>query len=75
MLTETCDHGGVFLQTFIMVDRPSTAPTSYSGNIRPASARVPLPTLEQYVFTERLGAGTYATVYKAFKKVIYLTLV
>ena len=30
---------------------------------------VPPPRLEHYVMTEKLGQGTYATVYKAFKKV------
>ena len=30
---------------------------------------VPPPRLEHYVMTEKLGEGTYATVYKAFKKV------
>ncbi|XP_020600880.1 serine/threonine-protein kinase ULK3-like [Orbicella faveolata] len=29
---------------------------------------VPPPRLEHYVMTEKLGQGTYATVYKAFKK-------
>lgn len=29
---------------------------------------VPPPRLEHYVITEKLGQGTYATVYKAFKK-------
>ncbi|KAJ7365865.1 Serine/threonine-protein kinase ulk3 [Desmophyllum pertusum] len=34
-----------------------------------ASLRVvPPPRLEHYVMTEKLGQGTYATVYKAFKK-------
>ena len=34
-----------------------------------ALALVPPPRLEHYVMTEKLGQGTYATVYKAFKKV------
>lgn len=35
-----------------------------------ASIRVvPPPRLEHYVMTEKLGQGTYANVYKAFKKV------
>ncbi|GFR79570.1 serine/threonine-protein kinase ULK3 [Elysia marginata] len=29
---------------------------------------VPKPSLGQYVFTEKLGSGTYATVYKAYRK-------
>ncbi|XP_068741265.1 serine/threonine-protein kinase ULK3-like isoform X3 [Montipora capricornis] len=33
-----------------------------------AIALVPPPRLEHYVMTEKLGQGTYATVYKAFKK-------
>jgi len=33
---------------------------------------VPPPRLEHYVVTEKLGQGTYATVYKAFKKVTFL---
>lgn len=33
-----------------------------------ALALVPPPRLEHYVMTEKLGQGTYATVYKAFKK-------
>ena len=51
--------------------RPKTAPT---GRIlsRRGSGRLPLPTLPDYVFTDRLGSGTYATVYKAFKKVKHL---
>ena len=32
---------------------------------------VPPPRLEHYVMTEKLGQGTYATVYKAFKKVTF----
>ena len=43
--------------------RPKTAPT------RRGSGRFPLPVLPEYIFTERLGSGTYATVYKAYKKV------
>ncbi|CAG5127562.1 unnamed protein product [Candidula unifasciata] len=38
---------------------------------RPSSACpevVPKPSLGQYVFAEKLGSGTYATVYKAYRK-------
>ena len=30
---------------------------------------IPKPFLSLYVFTEKLGSGTYATVYKAYRKV------
>ena len=30
---------------------------------------IPKPSLSQYVFTDKLGSGTYATVYKAYRKV------
>lgn len=29
----------------------------------------PFPAMKQYILTERLGAGTYATVYKGHRKV------
>lgn len=29
-----------------------------------------VPQLKQYVLTEKLGSGSYATVYKAYKKVL-----
>ena len=49
----------------------TTTPNSRLQTVleRRGSARVPLPVLPNYVFTERLGSGTYATVYKAYKKV------
>jgi len=28
-----------------------------------------VPSAKGYIFTERLGSGTYATVYKAYRKV------
>ena len=34
------------------------------------SARSVVPQLKDFVLTEKLGSGTYATVYKAFKKVL-----
>jgi len=34
-----------------------------------ARFRSVVPELKDFVLTERLGSGTYATVYKAFKKV------
>ncbi|XP_067931900.1 serine/threonine-protein kinase ULK3-like [Watersipora subatra] len=48
----------------------TTTPNSRLQTVleRRGSARVPLPVLPNYVFTERLGSGTYATVYKAYKK-------
>lgn len=43
-------------------------------NSRPSSAKpntvAVLPNLKGFVFTEKLGSGTYATVYKAYKKVL-----
>ena len=42
---------------------------------RPSSAKqavvtqTVVPQLKQYVLTEKLGSGSYATVYKAYKKV------
>lgn len=54
---------------------PQSAPVrrqSSNSDLRARSStgrRFPLPHLPNYVFTERLGSGTYATVYKAFKKV------
>ena len=42
---------------------------------RPSSAnqvvatQTVVPQLKQYVLTEKLGSGSYATVYKAYKKV------
>ncbi|ESP01247.1 hypothetical protein LOTGIDRAFT_230621 [Lottia gigantea] len=36
---------------------------------RPSSAKnTVIPQLKDYVFTEKLGSGTYATVYKAYRK-------
>jgi hypothetical protein len=32
---------------------------------------LPPPRLEQFVMTEKLGEGTYATVYKAYRKVTF----
>ena len=32
-------------------------------------APTPPPHLDEYVFAEKLGSGTYANVYKAYKKV------
>lgn len=37
------------------------------------SARSVVPQLKDFVLTEKLGSGTYATVYKAFKKVLMTT--
>jgi len=37
------------------------------------SARPVVPQLKDFVLTEKLGSGTYATVYKAFKKVLMTT--
>ena len=34
-----------------------------------APSVVPRPQLKNYVITDRLGSGTYATVYKAYRKV------
>ena len=34
-----------------------------------APSVVPRPQLKNYVITDRLGNGTYATVYKAYRKV------
>jgi len=49
---------------------PSTRPSSSRpGSSRPNSAVA--PRLKDYVLTEKLGSGTYATVYKAYKKVGY----
>lgn len=42
-----------------MASRPTSTPPE----------AVPKPFLTQYIFTEKLGSGTYATVYKAYKKV------
>ena len=45
---------------------------------RPSSAKpntvAVLPNLKGFVFTEKLGSGTYATVYKAYKKVLDLIM-
>ncbi|KAK6179679.1 hypothetical protein SNE40_011986 [Patella caerulea] len=35
---------------------------------RPSSAPSAIPQLKDFVFTEKLGSGTYATVYKAYRK-------
>ena len=37
------------------------------------SAQSVVPQLKDFVLTEKLGSGTYATVYKAFKKVLMTT--
>ena len=37
------------------------------------SAQPVVPQLKDFVLTEKLGSGTYATVYKAFKKVLMTT--
>ncbi|XP_046549877.1 serine/threonine-protein kinase ULK3-like [Haliotis rubra] len=34
-----------------------------------SSASTAVPNLKDYVFTEKLGSGTYATVYKAYRKI------
>ena len=48
-----------------MASRPN------SGGIQSSQAEklIPKPSLGKYVFTEKLGSGTYATVYKAYSKV------
>ena len=32
----------------------------------------PIPNLKEYTFGEKLGSGTYAVVYKAYRKVLML---
>ncbi|XP_012946852.1 serine/threonine-protein kinase ULK3 [Aplysia californica] len=47
-----------------MASRPNSA------GLQPSATEklIPKPSLGQYVFTEKLGSGTYATVYKAYSK-------
>ncbi|XP_052797001.1 serine/threonine-protein kinase ULK3-like isoform X3 [Mya arenaria] len=54
------------------MSRPSSArpPSCRPGTSRGATV-VPSPKLRDYVFVEKLGCGTYATVYKAYKKTGY----
>ena len=33
------------------------------------TSSVPQPKLKEYIFTDKLGSGTYATVFKAYRKV------
>ncbi|XP_052242977.1 serine/threonine-protein kinase ULK3-like isoform X2 [Dreissena polymorpha] len=42
--------------------RPVSAPVSRGGSL------IPAPRLKDYIFVEKLGSGSYATVYKAFRK-------
>ncbi|KAL4227286.1 Serine/threonine-protein kinase ulk3 [Mactra antiquata] len=39
-----------------------------SASVRPNSSLVNVPKLKEFVFIEKLGSGTYATVYKAYRK-------
>lgn len=39
------------------------------ANFGGTSKCLPPPRLEHFVMTEKLGQGTYATVYKAYRKV------
>ena len=56
----------IFTKTWKMSRPSSSRPTTS----RPASAsHTLLPSLKGFVFTEKLGSGTYATVYKAYRKV------
>ena len=36
-----------------------------------ASDNNPVPNLKDFVFEKKLGSGTYASVYKAYKTVFY----
>lgn len=47
----------------------SMASSKASSASRPSSAKVPAPKLKEFVFTDKLGSGSYATVYKAYRKV------
>jgi hypothetical protein len=41
------------------------------ANFGGTSKSLPPPRLEHFVMTEKLGQGTYATVYKAYRKVTF----
>ena len=42
------------------------------ANFRGTTKSLPPPRLEHFVMTEKLGQGTYATVYKAYRKVAFV---
>lgn len=46
-----------------------TAPGAGPASGRP-STQPPPPQLKDYILTDKIGSGTYATVFKAFRKVI-----
>ena len=50
--------------------RPSSSSTSRANGpgSRPSSAMTAPMHLKEYVFCEKLGSGTYASVYRAFRK-------
>ena len=62
-------------KTVIHRKKNAAKPCGYHQNMAVSEKfnSVPSPSLKDYVFTERLGSGTYATVYKAFKKVTVYT--
>jgi serine/threonine-protein kinase ULK/ATG1 len=45
------------------------------ANFGGTSKSLPPPRLEHFVMTEKLGQGTYATVYKAYRKVTFDMLI
>jgi len=52
------------------MSRPSARPVSARVPGPRGGALIPAPKLSDYIFVEKLGSGTYATVYKAYRKVV-----
>ncbi|KAK3610251.1 hypothetical protein CHS0354_022315 [Potamilus streckersoni] len=50
------------------MSRPSTCIPNSSSSSKPSGGLSIVPKLREFVFTEKLGSGSYATVYKAYRK-------